>query len=174
MEQLYENVTATPDRHAREERFLLQVVPSLHQRASAVSAHHLEGTILQAARDSALSSHSFVVLAALSCLYEPQDGSEPMIGRGVIKPTPTYSAADAHNALSDLRSLELLALAVGLDGPSIGYCTRDKDLAAFWTHLRVSEPRWSGNSFTAGLSPAPKLFPRLDENGLRKMFLRLR
>lgn len=173
MEQLYENVTATAERHAREKEFLLQVAQSLHQRASAANARRLERTILQAARDYALSLHSFVVLAALSCLYEPQDGSEPMIGRGVIKPTPTYSAADAHNALSDLRSLELLALAVGLEGSSIGYCTRDKYLAAFWTYLRVNEPRWSDNSFTAHLAPAPELFPRLDENALREMFLRL-
>ena len=132
LEQLYENVTATAERHAREATFLIQVAPNLHQRVSAARTRQMERTILQAARDGGLSLHSFVVLAALSCLYEPQDGSEPMIGRGVIKPTPTYSTVDAHNALSDLRSLELVALAVGLEGSSIGYCTRDKDLAAFW------------------------------------------
>lgn len=173
LERLYENVTATGERHAKESRFLMSVAQFLHSRVSSLSARHKETELLEAARECGLELRSFVVLCALSCLYEPQDGSEPMIGRKVLKPTRGFCEADAHNALSDLRSLELLALAAGLDGPPIGYCTRDKGLAALWTYLRVSEPQWSGNTFTASVSPASELFPRLDETAVNEMLLRL-
>lgn len=173
LERAYENVTATLMRHAKESSFLLQIAPSLHARVSATNTKKTERALLSAARDGGLDLRSFVVLAALSCLYEPQDGSEPMIGRRVIKPKSNYSQADAHNALSDLRSLEMLSLAVGLEGPPIGYCTRDRGLAAFWTYLRVSNPTWSGNKFSATLSPAEQLFPRLGEAGVRDLLIRL-
>jgi len=174
LERVYENVTATLARHEKESSFLVQVAPHLHARVSAANAKKTELALLSAAQDADLDLCSLVVLAALSCLYEAQDGSEPMIGRRVIKPTPNYTQADAHNALSDLRSLEMLSLAIGLDGRSIGYCTRDKGLAAFWTYLRVSNPKWSGNKFSATLSPAEQLFPRLGEAGVRDLLIRLR
>lgn len=174
LDRLFENVTATVERQARETRFLLEVAPQLSHRASAVRAPELEKRVVAAARDFDLNLQTFVVLSALSCLYERQDGSEPMIGRGVLKPRSDYSSKDAHNAISDLRSLEMLAMAAGIDGPSIGYCTRDKDLAALWTNLRVSEPRWVGNTFSATVSPAQEIFPRLDAEAVGKLLSRLR
>ena len=173
-DRLYDNVTAAASRQEGETAFLSDVARLIASRVSAGSDRKVEATIIEAARTAGLLLHSFAVLAVLSCLYEPQDGNEPLIGRGVVKPTTTYSAADAHNTLADLRSLEFLAATSSLQGPTPGFCTRDKDLAAFWSGLGVSAPTWTGRTFSADLAPTLQLFPRLDEEALADLFTRLR
>ena len=172
-DSVYEIVRNTAERQRRESAFLVDICPSLASRLKPTAASNFEKILLNKALDRALSLHSFVVLAALSCLYEPQGGEEPKIGRGVLKPHPKYSESDAHNALADIRSLEFLAAANGLPASSSGFCTRDKYLAAFWTYLGVNNPTLSGSNFLAGLQPSPKLFPRLDDVGYRGLMTRL-
>ena len=172
-ERLYENVIATSARHEREADFLITVAPLIASRVSSANTEQIECAIIDAAELFQLSLHSFIVLAALSCLYEPQSGDEPRIGWGVIKPKQLHTRPMAYNALADIRSLEFLAAASGLSGPSAGFCTRDKYLAAFWTCLGVSAPTWDGNKFSAAINPNPKLFPRLNTNAVEALFARL-
>lgn len=173
LDKFFENVIATAGRHQREAEFLIEVSPKILSRVSPKGTKQVEREIIEVAYSKKLSPHSFVVLAALSCLYEPQDGKEPKIGRGVIKPKLGHTFAEAYNALADIRSLEFLAAASGLSGPSAGFCTRDKDLAEFWMCLGVSLPKWDGNRFSADLSPSSNLFPRLNEDEVQDLFYRL-
>ena len=133
----------------------------------------VERQVVEAARANSLAPHSMVVLAALSCLYEPQNGEQPQIGRRVLKLTPDYTPEQIHNALADIRSLEYLAAASGLPGTGIGFCTRDKALAAFWAYLGMTEAAWSGNSFSATYSPRKDLFPRLQVPEVQELLVRL-
>ncbi len=111
-----------------------------------------------------LSKTSLILICTLSCLYERNDGAEPLIGRNIIKPCESYSNEDAHNAISDLRALEMLAAINGLNIGCVSFCTRDKYLAAMWCGLKVSSPKWSGNQFTCSINPDVSLFPRLTKS----------
>lgn len=111
-----------------------------------------------------LSKTSLILICTLSCLYERNDGAEPLIGRNIIKPCESYSNGDAHNAISDLRALEMLAAMNGLNIGCVSFCTRDKYLAAMWCGLKVSSPKWSGNQFTYSINPDVSLFPRLTKS----------
>jgi hypothetical protein len=174
LSQSYENVTATATRQLNEVRFLLKIAPLIRSRVSAGKEKKIKDEIFNTACELNLRLNSLVVICVLSCLYEPQNGSEPMIGRRVLKPNQVYSEADAYNALSDIRSLEFLIGVCGLDGRNPGLCTRDKFLAAFWVNLMVSEPVWTENNiFLAKLSPKSQLFPRLKEEELVEMLSQL-
>ncbi len=91
--------------------------------------------MLECARSLKLTGRSLAVMAALACLYDAKNGGTPSIARHVLKPEKTYGFAQAHNAASDLRSVEMLArLTVAGLGP-IALCTSDRGLAAFWCAL---------------------------------------
>ena len=171
--ELYETVSAARARHTLEAAFLESIAPLLTNRVAASKSQMVERQVIEAARANSLAPHSMVVLAALSCLYEPQNGEQPQIGRGVLKLTPDYTPEQIHNALADIRSLEYLAAASGLPGTGVGFCTRDKALAAFWTYLGMTEAVWSGNSFSATYSPRKDLFPRLQVPEVQELLVRL-
>ena len=154
-------------------KFLSEIAPSLSVRVSGRKAGQVEGLIIEAAIANALLLRSFVVLAALSCLYEPQDGMQPMIGRGVLKPKAQYTMTDAHNALSDIRSLEFLALFAGLPGSNVGFVTQDRNLCAFWAGIGVGAPTVKGDKFSAELFPGVNLFPRLSKDMAKDLLIRL-
>lgn len=170
---MFEIVTATRERHAREASFLAEVAPLLVNRVAASRSRKVENQVVDLAKTNLLLPHSIVVLAALSCLYEPQDGEHPRIGRGVLKLTSDYGPEQIHNTLADIRSLEYLSVASGIGNASVGFCTRDKALAAFWTHLGMSEAVWQGNTFTATYAPSSRLFPRLQEQEVSEFLHRL-
>ena len=111
-----------------------------------------------------LSKTSLILICTLSCLYERNDGADPLIGRNIIKPCESYSNEDAHNAISDLRALEMLAAINGLNIGCVSFCTRDKYLAAMWCGLKVSSPKWSSNQFTMQHQSRCFAFPRLTKS----------
>lgn len=172
--RLYENVLTTIPRQDRETKFLVEVCPMLSQRTALGRERMIEQKILKAARILDIELQSLVVMATLSCLYEPETGSPPMIGRRILKPTDGYSIEKAYNALADIRLLEFLAATSGLGGPLPGLCTRDKYLAAFWVTLGISEPKWTGNKFSMSIHPDMTLFPRLDEKAASSLMSRLK
>ena len=170
---LYELFSAARERQTPEKSFLAAVAPLLVNRVAANRTRRVERQILEIARSNSLQLHSFVVLAALSCLYEPQRGEHPRVGRGVLKLTPGYTKEQMHNPLADIWALEYLAMSSGLPGPTVGLCTRDKALAAFWTYLGVSGASWQGTAVSAKFVPQSELFPRLPASEVRELLLRL-
>ena len=160
-------------RYLAESRFLIEACPYISDRRPYAELRRTEEAVLQSARQCELDLFSLPVLAVLSCLYERQDGHEPLIGRKVIKPCQGYDESRAHNALSDLHALEYLAAASGLGPANLAYCTRDKHLAALWCSLRFAAGRWRTNDVEVDLRPGGDLFPRLSEDEIDALFERL-
>jgi len=167
---VYEVCISQAPRMQREIDFLVAVCPVLSSRSPTGKEARLETFIFQEADRLGVSRQSLCCLAALSVLYELRDGNQPRIGRGVLKPKPQYNESFAYSALSDLRALEFLAAGSSLPGPSLGLCTRDKHLAAFWTYLGVHSGTWDGKSFSASYTPKSDLFPRLNEDAFIALF----
>lgn len=174
LEQLYAMCVSQASRTRKEVDFLVVVCPLLVSRTSRANERHLEVAILSAADQSGISRQSLCCMAALSVLYERPDGREPRVGRGILKPTRTYSQEDAYNALSDLHGLEFFAAGCAMSGFTSGLCTRDKYLAAFWVALGVQFGTWSENKFSATYTPRQELFPRLNDEEIDSLFKRIK
>jgi hypothetical protein len=172
----YEIVCKLSRRYKAERNFLLQVAPIVAKRYKDHELSGIEQRILEVASNSGIVvESSLVLLAVLSCLYEPRDGSEPRIGKKLIKPTNPYIEAKAHNALSDLRALELLIAANTMGGPAVAFCTRDKYLAAFWCAIQASNAqRTHDDTVRCDLVFGEQLFPRLSKKEVVGLVNRLK
>lgn len=159
--------------------FLMEICPSVAQPAGARQQAQVEQKILRLAKQSNLSTASFVVLAVLSCLYDHVDSDvHPKVlrpGRAVLKPKRNYSEGDAYAALSDLLFLEMLPQLQGhglVSRPV--FFTHDLGLAAFWSALA---PRGflktHSSSVTVQASLNPALFPALSEDGCAELQRRI-
>lgn len=157
----YEMVKSVALRYAAEVRFLVGVAPIIAERHRDSVLLHVEQQICELAASTGVTLQSLTLIAALSCLYEPRDGAEPCIGRRVLKPTGAYSEEQAHNAIADLRALEILVAVNSLGGPSVAFCTRDKYLAALWCGMQIANPEWRDGAMTFSTRPTQQLFPRL-------------
>jgi hypothetical protein len=142
---------------ARRQDFLMRVVPGL---ASPVARRNIPGRwqeILTAADECSLDRSTLVVLAALSALVAPQGASPAM---GLLKPKREYGAADAYNALCDLRSLELLVCSLAFfPEERTQLCTADKNLALFWCGLQLSDIERGAQGATFKVHPHLALIP---------------
>lgn len=165
----YEILRDLTARYQVESQFLLEVAPWISERKSDALIRSVEGKILSRARAFGILNRSLVVIAALSCLYESKDGAVPSIGRAVIKPKRAFGPSEAHNVISDLRSLELLVGTSALELGRVALCTRDRGLGAFWCALQVKNPVWKGNSLTYSLTLDKRLFPRLSEDEIERI-----
>jgi hypothetical protein len=172
--QLYSLVRDFAARRMKEASFLVSVAPLITDRLARRNHARVEARILQEAHRSGILSQSLAVLCALSCLYELADGSQPMIGRRVLKITRSYSLTNAYNAVADLQCLEFLAAAIAFPGSRFGLVTRDRFLAALWCALGISDPSVGqrGGLFF-NVSPSPQLFPRLSEDELASLVARV-
>jgi hypothetical protein len=170
---VYEVISRLSERYELESEFLISAAPIISQRKKDSDLQQAQTEILALCEHYRLNRTSLAVIAVLSCLYEPKDGSQPMIGRNVLKPGGTYRKSDAHNAISDLRALEVLAATNGLNLNCASLCTRDKYLAALWCGLHFSELAWKGGSFSCRITPDNTLFPRLSESEMRTLMEKL-
>jgi hypothetical protein len=152
------------DRNRRETEFLIRIAPQVAERVADSHLHKIQSAILNQAKQFGLKLSSLVILTCLACLYERRDGSGLLAARRIIKPSRTYSEQDAHNALSDLRALELFASGLGLERESFALCTCDKSIAAFWSGLWAHSHRWENEKLTFTVSLSDALFPRLEES----------
>lgn len=159
---IYAVQEALQDRYQAECAFLMETAPLIAERHRDNRLPEIARQVIETAGRFRLKGHSLVVLACLACLYEAKDGARPSSARRVLKPKKTYSAAQAHNAISDLRSLELLASTSAMGQAPVALCTADRGLAAFWCELGVRNPEWtSAHSFRFDFHPDHRLFPRV-------------
>lgn len=170
---VYQVLESQLPRFHRESKFLQEVAPLLASRAAAGREHSLENQIFLLAASNGISKCSFPCMCALSTLYERSDGDEPKIGRGVLKPTHSYSADDAFNALSDFRAIEFIGVASSIGLGNAGLCTRDKYLAAFWVYAAPSKVEWRNGAIVTTYAPRKELFPRLDEAAFHDLLARV-
>lgn len=160
----YELLTKLDEKYEAETKFLLMVVPKILQRVPNRLAHKLAKDILDIADQYKVSRFSLVVITVLSCIYENIDGSGFLIGRRIIKPNVNYSEGDAHNALSDLRSIEFTAMGNNhFRNQAFAFCTSDRPLVALWSSITFSDFLWGNNGVEYRMSVDSKLLPRLNE-----------
>lgn len=167
--QLYQNIKDTNQRYEQEVEFLLQTAPLVFQREKDEKLSSLQSTIVGSAKHFGIAGRSLSLLAVLSCLYERKDGSEPAPGRLVIKPRPDYGEQDAHNSISDLRSLEFLVAGAAYGFGPTALCTKDRGLALFWQALKLHTANGEANSVSYKYTLTTELLPRLPDNKLEQL-----
>ncbi len=169
----YGIVRGLQQRYESDIAFLLSVSKHLHAITASRLLEKVEGVLFELCAKLDPKPSPFVMLAALSSLYESASGEQPSIGRSIIKPKPQYATADAHNAVSDLRSLELLLCTFQFQSPAATFCTRDKALTEFWVAIKASEVCKSGTGISFHAKLEPELFPRLPVERLGQLAERL-
>lgn len=172
----YAQLEAFDERNERETKFLQAACPLVVHRVPRRAEADVAQVIIKIADGFKLNRGSLVILAALSCLYEDIHGMTAAIGRRILKPRSVYSEADAFNALSDLRHIELaVAGQAYFKQEAFSLCTCDRPMALLWSALSArgdSAPNGS-TEFTFNLTR--DLFSRLSDDellNLKKMLFR--
>jgi hypothetical protein len=167
---VYALLEAFDRRSNGESKFLQEVCSLVLDRVPRKKEREIAIAILSTADRYGLSRASLVVLAVLSCLYEDVHGNFQSIGRLLIKPKKIYTEADAFNALSDLRHVELAAAGqVYFQREAFALCTCDRAIALLWCalSLRGESPAGVGVEFTFDLTK--NLFPRLGDSEIYEL-----
>lgn len=162
-------------RYLAEVEFLKEAAQLIVDRPRSDRVRKLESQLLESAAKFGLKGRSLALIASLSCLYEVKDGKIPSSARQVLKPTKNYDATQAHNAISDLRSLELLASTSALAPGPVALCTADRGLAAFWCDLGVKKAVWSDSrAFGFEFDVGQRMFPRLPDSEIPRLLQALK
>lgn len=129
----------------RKTQFLLRIAPLLNANISRRKRPVALTAILEAARAEHLKLTSMLVFAAVSAAAHW--GKRRNSSKAMLKFREHYSTHDAHNALSDIRALELLAVCYAAwPADSWMLCTADKDLALFWSGIQCHNFRMRGHA----------------------------
>jgi len=168
---VYEFISNAVERHERETKFLVSVAPTLVARCADNKLSDCRKYILEKTDLFGLNRKSLVVLAALSCIYEPKDGNGLLAAREVLKPNKEYSEREAFNSISDLQALEIYILSLSPDIPRHFLCTCDRGLAGLWCGLKPKNIHWNGDDFSYDMAINEVLFPRLKEEERNESFL---
>jgi len=153
----------------QEASFLMEAAPLIVQRVADHRLQHTEDQLFELAHRHSIPNDSFILLLALSCLYEDRHG-DLSIGRAVLKPKGKYTRQMAYNALSDIRGLHLLNATHALVArepqhyPRSALLTKDKGLTAFWTAIKpVDQQLISPGGYRCNYTLSNKLLHRMTE-----------
>lgn len=172
--QAYQLVHDLNDRYNREQSFLMSIAPLICNTPPKSKLLEIEQKILSSAQSNSLPNCSLTFIAALSCLYEAPSSKKEQAGRKILKPTLNYTSKAAHNAISDLRALELIMCSDGMGLGSPAFCTRDRYLAYFWCSIQPSKRIQSAAPGKLSITIKSNLFPRLNEEQLKKLEERIK
>jgi hypothetical protein len=169
-EMLFGEMKRKKARQIEEAAFLQEWAPRVVDRLSDHKLMPRIRELLGAATEAGLHKSSLAHVALLSCLAEDRHGEASSPGRMLIKPRREYTLGDAHNALSDVHSLEWLIQARAGEFDDVVFCTMDRGLAEFWLGLKVSRSERNGEfSTTFRFSIQGKLCPRLSDEQLEEV-----
>ena len=161
-------------RNLREQSFLLEVIPMVLNRLSGSRQKTIVNDIIIVADNQKLQRQSFVVLAALSCVFEDASGSAFQIGRRVLKPMANYADGDAYNAISDLRNIELTAVTQAMfPNEPFALCTNDRAVAYLWSALAPRAALREDRSIGLTFDISTELLPRLNNEEIAELKQRL-
>lgn len=166
----YAQLEAFDERNAAETEFLRRTCELVADRVPRRKESEALKRIVDAADGVGVPRASLAVLGVISCLFEDLHGAAPLIGRKIIKPRKQYSAADAFNALNDLRHIELAVAGQAYFGDHAFYlCTRDRPIAMLWCALspRGTSPAGGALEFTFDLTR--DLVPRLKDDEILEL-----
>lgn len=142
---------------ARKQALLRQLASRLSGPVARRDVDRTWDAVLSAAQDHGVARNSLVVLALLSIVVNPRGRCA---ARRMLKFHDGYSDGDAYNALSDIRSLEILLNLLALfPDQHIQLCTADRDLALFWVGLQLSSITRDGAGVRFTLAPNAALLP---------------
>ena len=160
----YSQLQAIHANTPREIEFLCEISPLLVIPTSPAKLRSVADRILATADGHKVDRQSLAVLVALSCLFEDPQSATKSIGRKILKPTPTYDAGDAYNAICDLRHIELAAMGHAfVTQGTFALCTSDKAVASLWCALGIRDIVQSSTGTEYTFDFAPELFPRLNK-----------
>lgn len=160
----YAQLEAFDDRYEREVRFLQVTCPLVAQRHSRRTEVEVAKAIVRTADKCEVNRASLPVLAVFSCLYEDVHGTPPSIGREVLKPKTAYTEADAFNAISDIRHIEIAAAGqTYFKQEAFALCTCDRALALLWSALSLRGEFPSRRDIEFRFELTTDLFSRLTE-----------
>ena len=166
----YKQLTDLAARGERDANFLIAVAPLISNRVSRKMENKIRDKIIKIAIKNGVAPYSPVCLACFSALYEDVNGENVSIGRKVLKPRPNYSAADAYNAISDIRHIELAAASNAvLDKEPFALCTADQGLAEFWSAIEIQGEITSDNLIQLRYRPSTALLQRLKQNEINEL-----
>lgn len=154
--------TKTP----REIAFLCEAAQIVLPYASDAKLRSLADRILALADRHNVDRQSLALLVVLSCIYaNPKAPAADYIGRMILKPTQDFGPADAYNAVSDLRHIELAALGYAHIATDSGFalCTSDMGVASLWCALGIRDMTETAGETEFTVDYLPELFPRLTD-----------
>lgn len=156
----FDQLVKFENRENRQIAFLIEIAPDISNLVADAKIEKVKQRVFAAAIKHAVPRRSLVMIAVLSALFESNE--QKSIGRSLVKPRFGYTAADAYNAISDLRTIELLAMSHAMvPNTPTALATDDIALAKFWCALglKVTNPIVGGYKFAYSLSDS--LFARL-------------
>lgn len=160
----YAQLEAFDGRNEREIRFLQETCPLVSQRNSRRLEAEVTEAIVRIADKYEVGRTSLATLAVLSCLYEDVHGTPPSIGREVLKPKAVYTEADAFNAISDIRHIEMAAAGQSyFKQEAFALCTRDRPLTLLWSALSMRGESQSNGALEFTFELSTDLFSCLTE-----------
>jgi len=121
--------------YRRKRAFLVDVAPALMAPVPQKDRLRKLNWLMEKADCHGVKRLSLPVLAAFSSIVLPARTNP---AKKLLKPSHTYGEKEAHNALSDLRALEML-IAVHGQFPSahVSLWTKDRNLALFWVGMEI-------------------------------------
>lgn len=175
---VFETITNLSNRRKKESDFLIKIAPLIVSHNSYSKLSKIESDILNIAVSLKVELRSLVVLAALSCLYEPNtsnDGTNfPTARKILFKPGEKYSESVTYNTLADIHALEFFVSSLALSKtnslPPFAFCTCDKPLALFGCGLNIRDAEYNANDEpNFNISIEECLFPTLNEQERRSL-----
>jgi hypothetical protein len=142
---------------ARKQALLRRLAPALAAPVARRNVDERWSEVLTAADELGVPRRSPLVLALLSTIVNPRGycAAKRLLGFHAH-----YSDADAYNALSDLRSLDILLLSLAMvPDHDTQLCTADRPLALFWVGMCISEIRLDGRGATYSMTPHEAVLP---------------
>ncbi|NJB93596.1 hypothetical protein [Xanthomonas arboricola] len=121
--------------YRRKLGFLVDVAPALMAPVAQCDRLRKLNWIMEKADHHGVKRLSLPVLAAFSSILLPARTNP---AKKLLKPSHVYGEKEAHNALSDLRALEML-IAVHGQFPSAhaSLWTKDRNMALFWVGMEI-------------------------------------
>jgi hypothetical protein len=144
-----------------ESKFLEIARPLITNRVKQGCENNIKEKLIKAAKESNLELNSITFVVTLSCLYDDPHGIKRSIGREVLKP----NKSKIHNALSDIRSIEMTVINQILFGnQSFSLATRDHGLTSLWCALLPRGNMFNDNDIRFNFNLPGALFPRLNND----------
>lgn len=141
----------------RKQALLCRLAPALAAPVARRNTDSRWNEAMTAADDLRVPRDSILMAAVLSAIVNP---SGHCAAKRLLKFRAGYSEAHAYNALSDLRSLEILMYCFAyFPDYDTQLCTADRSLALFWVGLGASDIEREGCGIRFTMSPHEAVLP---------------